>query len=96
MTSDGSGGALLVWSDYRNAYTTDADIYLQRVLPSGQIAPGWPVNGLPVCTAIGIQYAQRMATDGAGGVVIAWSDKRSLPTQSVDGAAMQPNSGGRP
>ena len=70
MIQDGMGGAFLVWSDVRNAFTTEYDIFLQRILPTGEIAPGWPVNGLPVCMAVGNQYAQRMATDDAGGVVI--------------------------
>src|SRR5437867_8599616 len=39
---DGQGGAFFVWEDFRNSAL---DIYVQRVMPDGAIAPGWPVNG---------------------------------------------------
>jgi len=47
--SDGAGGAYIVWSDKRTCDITQN--YVQRILGSGRIAPGWPVGGLPVAPA---------------------------------------------
>ena len=52
------------------------DVYVQRVTASGMIAPGWPGDGVPVCTNPEIQDAVGIAPDGAGGVYVAWQDTR--------------------
>jgi hypothetical protein len=72
IVPDGEGGAFLVWWDWPNY-----DVYAQHVLGSGTIAPGWPVNGLPVSVRAGYQYSPRLLADGAGGVFIAWQDGAS-------------------
>lgn len=75
LMSDGGGGAIAVWQDYRrNSY----DIYAQRLLADGSTASGWKVGGVPVCTAAGHQHAPRLAPDGEGGAFIAWWDTRGL------------------
>jgi hypothetical protein len=71
MVPDGQGGAFLVWYDWPSY-----DIYAQHVLGNGQIAPGWPADGLPVCTAPGTQYFPDLLGDGAGGIMIVWEDGR--------------------
>ena len=72
--SDGAGGAFIAWGDAR----TDAgDIYVQRVLANGTIAPGWPANGLAVCTAASTQFGVQIAADGSGGAYVAWTDTRN-------------------
>ena len=76
---DGAGGAIVVWQDYRQGSNTVYDIYAQRITPSGTAAPGWPVNGLPVCTAIHDQRFPHLCTDGAGGAIITWEDPRNSP-----------------
>jgi hypothetical protein len=83
MVSDGSGGAIIVWYDSRNG---NYDIYAQAVDASGTVR--WAADGIPICTATGIQYNAAIAPDGAGGAVIAWCDARNgdvnIYAQAVD------------
>ena len=69
---DGAGGAFVVWDDSRNVFVTDKDVYAQHVLGDGQIAPGWPADGLPISTEPGVQGNGRLLPDGAGGVFVLW------------------------
>ena len=48
--SDGAGGIIVVWQDYRNLYF---DIYAQRIAADGTAM--WGVNGVSVCSAAGEQ-----------------------------------------
>lgn len=75
ITSDGAGGAIVVWRDTRGG--PDTDIYAQRVLGSGAVDPGWPANGRALCTAPNNQSVPSIASDGAGGAFVAWSDLRN-------------------
>ncbi|HLX11920.1 MAG TPA: T9SS type A sorting domain-containing protein [Bacteroidota bacterium] len=74
IVSDGSGGAIITWNDYRNSITT-SDIYAQRVNPSG--ISQWTSNGVVVDTGIGNQVSPVIASDGAGGAIITWEDNRT-------------------
>ena len=71
---DELGGVLVAWTDYRDQTVTGTDIYAQRILPDGSLAPGWQVNGMPVTRLPGIQFAPLVAPDGAGGVFVTWYD----------------------
>jgi len=72
---DGSGGAVIVWEDYRNG--VDSDIYAQAVTANGTLK--WsPSSGVAVCTANGFQTSPVIATDAAGGAIVAWKDSRGL------------------
>jgi hypothetical protein len=71
---DGSGGALTAWTDFRNSDTSGPDIYAQRILADGAVAPGWPVNGAAVNTTVGYQTDPFVLGDGTGGAFITWSD----------------------
>ncbi len=73
IVSDGVGGAIVAWNDSRNG---NGDIYAQRTDGSG--VPLWSANGVAVCTAVQTQLLPVIATDGAGGAFIAWSDTRSV------------------
>jgi predicted lipoprotein with Yx(FWY)xxD motif len=72
IVSDGAGGAIVAWFDQRSS---GGDIYAQRVNAFG--VSQWAGDGVPVCTAPGYQYSFRIASDGAGGVMVAWCDSRS-------------------
>jgi hypothetical protein len=72
---DGAGGAFVAWIDLRNP-SNDYDLYLQHVLGNGAIAPGWPDQGLPVCTQPQTQAGPQLVTDGHGGVIVVWNDVR--------------------
>jgi hypothetical protein len=77
LVSDGSGGALFVWQDFRD--DPRGDIYAQRITASGRVAEGWAPGGAPIATGWDGFYPFDLpviATDGASGAIIAWQDGR--------------------
>jgi hypothetical protein len=87
MASDGAGGAIVVWQDYRSG----VDIYAQRVDASGN--PLWTATGIPICTAPNENFLWRqIIEDGSGGAIVVWTDRRNpanyydIYAQRVDGA----------
>jgi hypothetical protein len=75
IAPDGSGGALMAWEDSRGNVDQAPDIYAQRVNVGG--APLWAPNGVPVIAANAAQYSPAIASDGAGGLYAAWTDRRA-------------------
>ena len=73
MASDGSNGLFVVWQDSRNG---SVDLYAQRFDSNGNLSPGWPADGIVVCSAAGDQKLAAIAADGAGGFYLAWEDYR--------------------
>jgi hypothetical protein len=71
ITSDGVGGAIITWEDYRSG---SADIYAQDVDLSG--AAKWTGDGVVICAATDGQYYPELVSDGAGGAIITWFDNR--------------------
>jgi len=51
IASDGSGGAIITWNEYRSG--TNYDIYAQRIDASGMVQ--WAADGVAVCTAADYQ-----------------------------------------
>jgi predicted lipoprotein with Yx(FWY)xxD motif len=86
ITSDGTGGAIVTWYDYRSG--NNNDIYAQRVNASGAVQ--WTANGVALCTATGHQYNPQITSDGAGGAIVTWYDYRSgnsdIYAQQVSGS----------
>jgi hypothetical protein len=74
IVSDGSGGAIVAWTDYRRG-DFRCDVYAQRVDGSG--AGLWTAGGVAVCTAAEDQWCEAIAGDGSSGAIIAWVDYRS-------------------
>ncbi|MBI5474256.1 MAG: T9SS type A sorting domain-containing protein [Ignavibacteriae bacterium] len=72
VTSDGSGGAIITWYDYRAG---NYDIYAQRISSAG--VAQWTTNGVPISTAANSQDFPMITSDGAGGAIITWEDDRS-------------------
>jgi predicted lipoprotein with Yx(FWY)xxD motif len=72
VTSDGTGGAIVAWYDYRN---DNYDIYVQRISALGTIQ--WTADGVPLCTATGTQWYPQVTSDGVGGAIVTWQDERS-------------------
>lgn len=70
--SDGNGGMIVVWQDYRAGGTPD--IYAQRFDMNGNLL--WGAGGIAVTTAVNGQESPVLVSDGAGGAVIAWQDLR--------------------
>jgi predicted lipoprotein with Yx(FWY)xxD motif len=73
ITSDGAGGAIVAWYDFRSGATSD--ILAQRVSALGDVQ--WTADGVPLCTATGNQDYPAIVSDGAGGAIVAWFDMRS-------------------
>lgn len=78
MVSDGAGGAIIVWEDYRSSFW---NIYAQRLNSFGQTM--WTSNGVAICTAPGTQNTPIIVTDGSGGAIIAWADFRGGSTPDI-------------
>lgn len=81
--SDGASGVIVAWVDERNLATSGRDIYAQRLNASGNRV--WsPADGVPICTALEDQgdgvdrYQLAIVSDGAGGAIITWKDKRGI------------------
>lgn len=68
------GQYFLAWEDYRNGYN-NPDIYIQKFTIKGE--PSWRRSGIPVCIAAGEQSRPFLVTDGDGGVIVVWVDKRN-------------------
>ncbi len=86
MISDGAGGVFISWLDHR--WVSD-DIYAARISGDGTLAPGWTADGAAVCTAAGDQRKPVICADGAGGLLVAWQDRRAgnwdIFAQRLDG-----------
>ena len=55
------------------------DLWAQHIQSNGTVDPNWPENGLIVTDAEGDQGGpgnQSVDTDGAGGIIVAWTDGR--------------------
>lgn len=80
LASDGAGGAIIVWQDLGPGVV---DVFAQRVLASGSVAPLWPAQGrallgdpLAIAPVLGGQALPVIVADGGGGAIIAWQDGR--------------------
>jgi len=84
ICSDGSGGAVIVWDDYRSGST--ADIYVQRIDLNGNVL--WATNGNIISGATDAQEYPFLCSDGNGGAIIGWQDDRNgdynVYSQKVD------------
>jgi hypothetical protein len=81
MVADGAGGAILAWQDGRGGHASNYDIYAQRLNGSG--AAQWTANGVLVASGATSQLHPAAVGDGAGGVVVAWTDNRSATGYDV-------------
>jgi hypothetical protein len=92
IASDGAGGAIVTWQDYRSG--TNYDIYAQRVDAAG--APQWTADGVALCSAASNQGNPTIASDGAGGAVVSWQDSRSGANVPDDIYAQRVSAAGAP
>jgi len=84
---DGTGGAVIAWSDFRSFSSTD--VYAQKLDAAG--TPQWAVNGAPVAVLAANQFGAVVTYDGAGGAIVAWKDARSMCevyVQRIDASGM--------
>ncbi|WDT77635.1 MAG: hypothetical protein MPW16_01820 [Candidatus Manganitrophus sp.] len=76
---DGSGGAILVWLDFRNGGTPD--LFVQRI--NGEGVAQWGADGVPVSLAADAQQSPHLISDGAGGAIIVWQDHRNVTHSDI-------------
>jgi hypothetical protein len=88
ILSVGSGGAIVVWRDFRYG-AGDTDIFAIRVSLAGAVQ--WAPNGVFVCGASGNQSQPTMCADGAGGALMSWSDLRSGSANDIFAERMDTN-----
>lgn len=88
LVTDGANGAYIVWQDKRSG--VDYDIYAQHLNASG--APLWTNGGIAICTSADKQTNPKIVSDGLGGAIITWQDKRG--GISYDVYAQRVNSSG--
>ena len=97
ILGDGEHGAFLAWKDARNG-NDNPDIYVQHVDSSGMML--WENNGKPICTDTTDQSTPNLCTDGNGGFILTWSDRRNGGERDVyaqrvshDGVVLWTNNG---
>ncbi len=73
IVSDGAGGAIVAWNDERGG--ASLDVYAQRVDAAG--SPLWAANGVALTTASDDQVMSGIVSDGAGGAIVVWHDRRT-------------------
>jgi len=71
---DGAGGTIVAWQDPRTG--GGVDIYVQKLSMFGYIQ--WPSDGVAICTAQTGVVLGGMVSDGAGGAIITWHDRRNF------------------
>jgi len=94
ILSDGANGSIIAWHG-----GTTSDIFAQRLLADGSIAPGWPLLGpVTVCAAAGLQEQPVLVSDLAGGALAFWQDARNgsnydIYAQRINSAGQVPSGG---
>lgn len=73
IASDGSSGAIILWSDNRSG--SKWDIYAQRIDGYGDTLV--PADGEAICAAMNNQSEPQLYADGSGGAIITWDDYRT-------------------
>lgn len=96
IVSDGSGGLLVAWDDWRPPIGTCClgNVYAQHFKSDGSIHPGWDPAANRVCNGDGLQVVRSIVSDGAGGGFVAWMDYRKTSPPDMDIYATRINSDG--
>ena len=97
--SDGAGGAIIAYLNIHvNVITDHPRVALQHLDANGQ--PQWPLQGLWVGLPASTDFGA-LTTDGAGGAIVAWSERVGATLDEVilaqrvspSGALLWPSSG---
>jgi hypothetical protein len=72
IVSDGSGGGIITWQDYRSG--NNSDLYAQRINSSGGVQ--WTADGIAVSSETGDQFFPSIVSDGSNGAIVTWQDFR--------------------
>lgn len=71
---DGTGGAYIA----SEAYGVNPQIRVYRINSDGTYPSGWTADGVIVADLAGARQGPVIATDGSGGVFVAWEDSRNV------------------
>jgi len=85
LVSDGAGGAIVFWVDFRADST--GDIYGQHINSDGEQL--WLTSGLPFCVLPKTQVSLRMTADDNGGAFAVWLDNRNGNATDIYGIHVQ-------
>ncbi len=78
IVPDHAGGAIICWQD---SSFVDWNIRSQRINGNGVMQ--WMTNGVDVSTAIDNQTSPKNVSDGTGGSIYAWQDRRNGGIQDI-------------
>ena len=73
IVSDGMGGAIITWM---NRNIIPWEVYAQRFDENGNAL--WTEGGVVVCEEANYSYFPEMTSDGAGGIIVTWTDDRGV------------------
>jgi len=73
ITTDGAGGAIITWSDFRS--TTILEAFTQRLNSLG--VAQWTANGVSLSNSTGDKSSPTIVSDGVGGAIVSWYESRS-------------------
>ena len=76
--SDGAGGAVIMWEDYRTG--NDWDVYTQRINHENTLL--WDQNGVPISVADRNQRRLRIVGYNTH-VIVVWNDRRRLTNWDI-------------
>ncbi len=82
ISSDGNGGAVIVWYDMRSGNFLNPDIYAQQLNSSGNAK--WDANGTAICSEGNYQDYATVLVSTKGVAFFAWTDNRSYVTNDWD------------
>ena len=80
IVSDGTDGALVAWSDFRNG--TNYSVYAQRLDSRGNHM--WISDGITVAVGILNHIVLDLVPDTLGGAFVIWEEWRGYPATDVD------------
>lgn len=77
LVTDMIGGAIVAWHDSRGGGLPTSDIYVHHVSVAGVLDADFPADGLVLCAAANDQRYPEGVSDGYGGAIFAWHDRRN-------------------
>ncbi|MDP4198678.1 MAG: hypothetical protein Q8922_10060 [Bacteroidota bacterium] len=86
LTSDGQGGAYVVWQDWRNSASLGIDLYAQHITNIGVLA--WDTMGRAVATELADQTNPVITADGYGNAFVVWEDNNTSIQSSAPDLGM--------